>query len=153
MAIQSGTPFWVYNTNPPTAAVNPGDYNLDGLNWDIPNAPTQNFTGSHSKSSYKKGIFTADDFPAPPSGQEGNLKRNIYRSPGLTQIDASLLKNNHLPWLGEQSNLQFRFDLLNLFNIANLGPVNSDMANGNLFGKTSTALAARQIQLGVRVSF
>ncbi|HYK34980.1 TonB-dependent receptor [Alloacidobacterium sp.] len=153
MALQSGTPFWVYNTNPPTAAVNPGDYNLDGLNWDIPNAPAKDFTGSHGRSSYKNGIFTATDFPAPATGQEGSLKRNIYRNPGLTQIDASLLKNTHLPWLGEQSNLQFRFDFLNLFNHPNLGPVNADMANSNLFGTVSTALAARQIQLGIRVSF
>ena len=152
MAIQTGTPFWVYNTNAPTAAVHPGDYNLDGLNWDIPDAPTQNFTGSHSKSSYKNGIFIADDFPAPPAGQEGNLKRNIYRNPGLVQIDASLLKNNHLPWLGEQGNLQFRFDFLNLFNTVNLGPVHGDMANGQ-FGQATTALAARQIQLGIRISF
>ena len=153
MAIQTGTPFWVHNTNPPTAAVNPGDYNLDGLNWDVPDSPSQSFSGSYSKSDYKKGIFTAADFPAPTGGQEGNLKRNIYRNPGLVQIDASLLKNNHLPWLGEQGNLQFRFDFLNLFNLVNLGPVNADMANGNTFGTVTTALAARQIQLGIRVSF
>jgi hypothetical protein len=153
IALQSGMPFWVFNTNPPTAAVNPGDYNRDGLNWDIPNAPAQDFSGSHSRSSYKSGIFAPADFPAPPTGQEGNLKRNTYRNPGLTQIDASLLKNNPLPWLGEQGNLQFRFDFLNLFNIVNLGPVNADMANSNLFGKSSTALAARQIQLGLRVAF
>jgi len=153
MAIQTGTPFWVHNTNPPTAAVNPGDYNLDGLNWDVPDTPSQSFSGSYSTSDYKKGIFTTADFPAPTGGQEGNLKRNIYRNPGLVQIDASLLKNNHLPWLGEQGNLQFRFDFLNLFNHVNLGPVNADMANGNTFGAVTTALAARQIQLGIRVSF
>jgi len=153
IAIQTGTPFWVHNTNPPTAAVNPGDYNRDGLNWDIPNAPAQNFTGSHSRSTYRNGIFTASDFPAPTIGEQGNLERNIYRNPGLSQVDASLLKNNHLPWLGEESNLQFLFDFLNLFNHVNLGPVNADMANGNLFGKATTALGARQIQLGIRVSF
>jgi len=153
IAIQGGTPFWVHNTNPPTAAVNPGDYNRDGLNWDIPNMPTQDFTGSHSRSTYRNGIFTPADFPVPSIGQQGNLQRNIYRNPGLTQIDASLLKNNHLPWLGEDGNLQFRFDFLNLFNHVNLGPVNADMANASLFVKTTTVLAARQIQLGVRVSF
>jgi hypothetical protein len=153
IALQSGTPFWVYNTNPPTAAVNPGDYNLDGLNWDIPDAPSSDFTGSHDRSTYRRGIFTAADFPAPAAGVEGNLKRNIYRNPGFAQFDASLLKNTHLPWFGEESNLQFRFDFLNIFNRVNLGPVNADMANGNLFGKASTALAARQIQLGIRFSF
>jgi hypothetical protein len=153
IAIQTGTPFWVFNTNPPTAAVHPGDYNRDGLNWDVPDTPARDFTGSHGRSTYKNGIFTPADFPAPPVGQQGDLKRNIYRNPGLTQVDATLLKNNHLPRLGEQGNLQFRFDFLNLFNHVNLGPVNADMSNGNLFGKASTALAARQIQLGIRLSF
>jgi hypothetical protein len=151
-AIQSGTPFWVYNTNSPTAPVNPGDYNLDGNNWDVPNMPTQNFTGSHSRSSYESGIFTAAEFPAPTAGTEGNEKRNIFRNPGMVQVDASVLKNNHIPWFGEQGNLQLRFDFLNLFNIVNLGAVDPNMADGT-FGRVTSALNSRHIQVGARVSF
>ena len=150
--VQTGTPFWVINTNPPTAAVNPGDYNNDGTFYDIPNAPTTNFSGSHSRQAYKNGIFTAGDFPAPTGGTEGNLARNIYRNPGLVQIDASVLKNNKLPWLGEQGSLQFRFDFLNVINRVNLGAVDNDLAHGS-FGRVTSALSARQIQLGARVSF
>jgi hypothetical protein len=58
------------------------------------------------------------------------LRRNIYRNAGLVQVDASLMKNNHLPWIGEQGNLQFRFDFINLFNHTNLGPVDANMADG-----------------------
>ncbi|MGA7294384.1 MAG: TonB-dependent receptor [Terriglobales bacterium] len=152
IAVQTGTPFWVYNTNAPTAPVNPGDYNLDGNNWDVPDTPTTNYTGSHSRSSYINGIFNAGDFPVPAAGTEGNEPRNIYRNPGYFQVDASLLKNNHLPWLGDQGNLQFRFDFLNLFNHGNLGPVDDDMADGQ-FGQVHTALAGRALQLGLRVAF
>ncbi len=151
-AIQSGSPFWVYNTNSPTAALYPGDYNLDGNDWDVPNAPSQSFSGSHSRSSYINGLFTAADFPAPAPGTEGNEPRNLYRNPGLFQLDASLLKNNHLPWLGEQSNLQFRFDFINVLNHGNLGPVDANMADGS-FGKSTTALSGRALQLGIRVAF
>ena len=35
--------------------------------------------------------------------------RNIYRNPGLMQIDASVLKNSRLRLLGDAGNLQFRF--------------------------------------------
>jgi hypothetical protein len=122
-AIQSGTPFWVFNGNSATAPVNPGDYNLDGNNYDVPDAPTQNFTGSHSRQAYKTGLFTAADFPVPTAGTEGNEKRNIFRNPGMVRVDASVLKNNHIPWLGEQDNLQLRFDFLNVLNIVNLGAV------------------------------
>ncbi len=146
IAVQTGTPFWVYNTS------SAGDYNLDGNNWDVPNTPGANYTGSHSRSAYINGIFTADDFPAPAPGTEGNEPRNIYRNPGYFQVDASLLKNNHLPWLGEQGNLQFRFDFINLFNHGNLGPVDDDMVDAQ-FGKAHTALPGRALQLGIRIAF
>ena len=155
-AIQTGTPFWVYNTNAPTlpAAAFPGDYNLDGDNWDVPNKPTQNFTGSHNRQAFKNGLFTASDFPAPTPGTEGNEPRNMFRNPGMIQIDAGLLKNNPLRYLGEQGNLQLRFDFINLFNHVNLGPVDPNIADfATTFGKSTTALSGRALQLGARIAF
>lgn len=142
----------ITNPNGYVLAPDSGDYNLDGIGYDVPNAPSQDFTGSHSKSSYINGLFNAGDFSQPAIGTEGNLRRNIYRNPGMVQFDASILKNNHLPWLGEQGNLQLRFDFINLFNHPNLGPVDFFMGDPG-FGKSSTTLPARQMQLGVRVSF
>jgi hypothetical protein len=140
------------NPNGYVLAPGSGDYNLDGTDYDVPGAPSKDFTGSHSKSAYINGLFTTADFPQPAIGTEGNEPRNIYRSPGMVQIDASILKNNHIPWLGDQGNLQLRFDFINLFNHPNLGPVDGEMADPG-FGKSSTALPARQLQLGLRVSF
>lgn len=181
IAIQTGTPFWPIDNRPPdvmcnqagtptpcssAAAGSPvitpnviapdsGDYNLDGLNYDIPNSATQNFTGSHSRSAYINGLFTVADFPQAAQGTEGTGRRNIYRNPGMFQADASVLKNNHLPWIGEYGNLQLRFDFLNLFNHGNLGNVDPNMADGT-FGKVTSTLNpydARKIQLGLRISF
>jgi hypothetical protein len=149
---QSGTPFWVFNTNNFLAPVNPGDYNMDGTNWDVPDAPSTNFSGSHSKQAYIHGIFTQADFPVPAPGTEGNLKRNIYRNPGMLEFDSSVMKNTHIAKLGEAGNFQLRFDFVNLFNHPNLGPVNANMAASN-FGTVTTALPARQIQLGARIEF
>jgi hypothetical protein len=70
----------------------------------------------------------------------------------MVQVDASVLKNNHIPWFGEQGNLQLRFDFLNLFNIVNLGAVDPNMADGT-FGRVTSALNSRHIQVGARVSF
>lgn len=154
LAAQTGSPFWVYNTNPPypIVTVNPGDYNLDGVDWDVPNKPTQNFTGGHSRASFEKGVFTQSDFPVPAAGTEGNEPRNIFTGPGMVEVDASLLKNTQLPHLGEQGNLQLRFDFINLFNRVNLGPVDGDMADGT-FGQSTTALPARALQVGARFAF
>jgi Carboxypeptidase regulatory-like domain/TonB dependent receptor len=181
VAVQSGTPFWVIDNRPPDVMCNQGgvatpcssaapgstvitpnviapdsgDYNLDGVSYDIPMAAAQNFTGSHSRSAYIQGLFTVGDFPQATQGTEGSEPRNIYRNPGMFQADASVFKNNHLPWLGEQGNLQFRFDFLNVFNHGNLGLVDPDLGDGN-FGKVTSTLNpydARKIELGVRVSF
>jgi len=146
-AIHTGTPFWVICSGAPSC-----DYNNDGLFYDIPNQPSTNFTGSHSGQAYINGIFSASDFPVPAVGTEGNLRRNIYGNPGLAQVDASVLKNNRVPWLGEQGNLQFRFDFLNVFNHVNLGSVDNNLVDAT-FGRVTSALSARQIQLGLRISF
>jgi len=146
---QTGTPFWVIDTR---SFANGGDYNGDGLNYDIPNTPATDFSGSHSRESYINGLFTASDFPAPTVGTEGNLKRNSYRNPGLFQVDASVLKNTHIPWMGEKGSLQLRFDFLNVLNRVNLGAVDNFIGDGS-FGKSTTTLSPRQIQLGARISF
>jgi hypothetical protein len=182
-ALQTGTPFWVFDTLPYKAfsvggtTYTEGDFNADGLGWDIPNTPANNskFTGSHGRSSYTNGIFTRADFECtspsastcqpgsgghagvvldllPAAGTEGNLKRNIYRNPGMAQVDSSVLKNNPIPWLGSEGNLQLRFDFLNVLNHVNLGPVDANMADST-FGKVTSALGSRQLQLGVRVAF
>ena len=181
IAVQTGTPFWVIDNRPPdvmcnqagtptpcssAAAGSPvitpnviapdsGDYNLDGMNYDIPVMPSQNFGGSHSRSAYINGLFTVAAFAQAPQGTQGSEPRNIYRNPGMFQADASVLKNNHLPWLGEQGSLQLRFDFLNVFNHGNLGSVDPNMADGT-FGKVTSTLNpydARKIELGLRISF
>jgi hypothetical protein len=78
---QSGTPFWVVNNNSPTAPVNPGDYNLDGTNYDIPNKPSFACSASTSRSAFRSGLFTTSDFPAPAPLTEGDLPRNCYPIP------------------------------------------------------------------------
>jgi hypothetical protein len=55
-------------------------------------------------------------------------------------VERQCLKNNHLPWLGEQGNLQFRFDFINLFNHPNLGGVDPYVGDAS-FGKVTTALS------------
>jgi Carboxypeptidase regulatory-like domain/TonB dependent receptor-like, beta-barrel len=147
-AIQSGNPFWVV-----CAGGSACDYNNDGVIYDIPNAPSGNFTGSHSRDAYKAGLFAVGDFGTPAANTEGNLTRNIYRNPSYFQVDASVIKNTRVPWLGEAGNFQLRFEFLNLFNVANLGPVDANLADTATFGKVTTALQARQIELGARISF
>ena len=71
------------------------------------------------------------------------------RSPGLTNVDMSLLRNFRIR---EMATLQFRGEFLNALNHTNLG--NPTGAFGNAaFGQISSARAARVMQIGATVRF
>lgn len=131
---------------------NSGDYNGDGFNYDYPNRPSQDFTGSHSRDEYVAGIFTAADFPRPEAGTLGDLPRFFYRGPGFAQVDLGFIKGLPLPVVGSRGGLQFRVDLFNIFNRVNLANVNGDL-NSATFGRSTGTFQPRVVQFGVRVSY
>jgi hypothetical protein len=161
--LQSGLPYSVVNR----AAFQPvrdasgkitgyrpgsGDYNADGNAYDFPNAPARDFTGPHSRQEYIRGLFTQADFPAPAPGTDGNLKRDIFRNSGFINLDASMIKNNRVPWLGERGNLQLRFEFFNVLNRVNLTGVDSSLTSAT-FGRCTSTFSPRVIQLGARMVF
>jgi hypothetical protein len=118
----------------------------------VPNAPSNYCTGGYSEGNYLAGLFSASIFTAPTPGTEGNTPRNSCRNPGLVEVDASVLKNTHLRWLGEQGNFQLRFDFNNVLNKVNLTGVDPDIVDAT-FAKSTGQQLPRTIQLGVRISF
>ena len=61
--------------------------------------------------------FNPAAFVVPPAGTFGNVGRNVLTGPGYATWDFSVLKDMHL---FEQLNLQFRAEIFNLLNRANL---------------------------------
>jgi Carboxypeptidase regulatory-like domain/TonB dependent receptor-like, beta-barrel len=87
---------------------------------------------------------------AVPSLSYGNLGRNTMRSAPVYTADFSLFKN--FP-VREGTNLEFRAEFFNVFNIQNYGVPDSlvgDPAEGQIF---NTVNAPRQIQLALRLTF
>jgi hypothetical protein len=148
-ALQTGTPFWVHTT---AAYGSGGDYNADGTNWDVPNGPTNYCTGGYGEQNYLNGLFSASIFTAPTAGTEGSVPRNSCRNPGLVEVDASVLKNTHLKWLGEAGNFQLRFDFENVLNKVNLQGVDPNIVDGT-FAKSTGQYLPRTIMLAARISF
>ncbi|MET0216113.1 MAG: hypothetical protein ABW292_24095, partial [Vicinamibacterales bacterium] len=144
--LQSGNPINVTNS----AAFPRGDFNADGNAGDRPNAPTGNIkTSGWSQEEYLAGIFKASDFPVPAPGTNGNLVRNAYRGPGYADVSLSLSKKFMLT---ARVNAEFRVDAFNAFNRINLSDPTMDLSNTN-FGKVTSQLNTRAIQLGTRVRF
>lgn len=161
--IQSGRPFNVFSTAPflPLRDANgkvigylpgSGDFNADGVNWDMPNAPVQPLPVNYERHKYLSGLFKTSDFPLPEPGTLGTLPRHYFRGPGFWKTDLAVLKNNPLPWLGEQGKLQLRFEFFNIFNRVNLFNPDGNMASAR-FGFSSRQYDPRIIQLGARLVF
>jgi hypothetical protein len=106
----------------------------------------------------KTACFTAPQ----PSTRLGNTGRNSVAGPGLTNLDVSLFKNNHVG-KNDRLNVQLRAEFFNVLNHSNFSI--PDRRTGiALFDQnfvrlpaagrlTSTATTSRQIQFAVKVIF
>jgi hypothetical protein len=89
-------------------------------------------------SQYPGGkAFNPAAFAPPPSGQQGNLGRNVLRGFGAWQADVSLQRGFHLT---EKLTLRFRAEFFNIFNHPNFGSPNNTLTNP-LFGQSTQTLA------------
>jgi hypothetical protein len=160
--LQSGRPFSVNCTVPFQPVRNSAgdiignngcDYNADGFNNDYPNAPSfGGYLSGIDRSKFLTGIFQASDFPKPVPGNPGTLGRNTYFGPGYAQTNFNVVKRFPFRKLGEAGQIDFRAEFFNLFNRVNLGPPTGNLSSST-FGKSTTALGARNAQLGLRLAF
>ena len=103
--------------------------------------------------------FDPTAFVLQPAGTFGNSGRGAFVGPNLRTVDLSAMKNFRV---AERANIQFRAEAFNLLNRANFGVPNLIAFTGtadneaplSTFGRIrNTVTSARQIQLGLRISF
>ncbi|MFI5057455.1 MAG: TonB-dependent receptor domain-containing protein [Candidatus Acidiferrales bacterium] len=78
----------------------------------------------------------------------GNAGRNILIGPGITNLDFSVFKNNHIKKISENFNVQFRLEMFNILNHANFAPPGPGDANTDIFDATGASLAPTVVQGG-----
>ncbi len=160
--LQSGRPFSVVCTQPFNPIRDSSghiignrgcDYNADGFNYDYPDAPSfGGYITGIERSKFLTGIFQASDFPAPSLGRPGTLGRNMYFGPGYANTNFNVVKRFPFPMLGERGQVDFRTEFFNLFNRVNLGQPTGNLSSSQ-FGRSTTALGARNVQFGLRIAF
>ena len=160
MVLQSGTPFTVYTSAPFAPIITngvvtglkagSGDFNADGYDYDVPNAPASGAVKTGNRTDFIKGFASAAAFPIPALGSEGNLGRNRYIGPGLANINVQFSK----AFTYERYSFQIRADIFNLFNRVNLldSSVVSDLSSSQ-FGRATAQNFPRYVQFGVHFSF
>jgi hypothetical protein len=107
-------------------------------------------------SAFFSTTTNGDDPKLNPPG----IGRNRFRGPRYFATDMSFVKRFVLPkagFLGENANVDVRFNFFNLFNNLNLAPFNAgtDSTRVNLatFGVATAALAGRTGEFQIRFSF
>jgi hypothetical protein len=96
-------------------------------------------------------------FATPAAQTFGNLGRNAFRAPAISQLDMGLSK--YFP-VTERVRIRFRADLFNVFNRAQFGAPNADLSQSN-FGVITTTISnyatgrgtPRELQLSAKIVF
>jgi hypothetical protein len=96
------------------------------------------------------------------AGTFGDTGRGDFTGPDLRTVDLALSKQLPVSRFGNGARVEFRVEAFNIFNRANFGPpsltafagTSDNEAPLSTFGRiTTTVTSARQIQLGVRLTF
>jgi hypothetical protein len=116
----------------------------------------QTLTNSGNPNHYIKTQCLA--FPV-PSNRWGNLGRNTLIGPGLSKLDFSVFKNNHVRRISENFNAQFRAEFFNILNHTNFASPTDNLTVFDQSGNpvpsagliTSTQTTSRQIQFALKL--
>jgi hypothetical protein len=100
----------------------------------------------------KGDAFNTACFSIPELGQLGNAPRRLFYGPGTVNTDLTVMRNVKL---GDGRQLQFRFEVFNVFNTAQFsgaGSVDGNVASAT-FGQIVRAGSPRLIQIAAKYAF
>ena len=162
-SISSGSPFSIYSGIQQTGYGTNGADRPDQIGK--PHLSTAHSSTRRREDYFGEGARNASYFSipigipggtGPNSGRFGTLGRNTFRGPAYYNFDYSLIKTTPFGRRRsgvERTDLQFRAEFFNLFNIVNMGlPANTLKGSG--FGVISkTAGTSRQIQFSLKLIY
>jgi outer membrane receptor protein involved in Fe transport len=128
------------------------DASLTGVGFDRPDVVGDwRLEGGRSKADEIARWFNTAAFRRNNPGEYGNSGRNIIIGPGSLTWDVSLQKTFAVA--GENHKVEFRTDLFNLLNHANLNSPQASLASSQSFGKITGASSGRIVQFALRYEF
>jgi hypothetical protein len=161
--ITSGSPFTVYSGLQQTGFGTNGADRPDQIG--TPDLSTAKSATRQREDYFGLGTGNASFFSipigiaggsGPNSGRYGTLGRNTFRGPAYYDFDYALIKTTPIGRRQsglERTDLQFRGEFFNLFNVVNMGlPANTIEGSG--FGVINkTAGTSRQIQFSLKLIY
>ena len=119
---------------------NPGNY-VKTQCFAVPTAPNAAFWNANCSPAPPSLGGTVDPASLQCYNLRGNSGRNIMVGPGVTSLDFSVFKNNHIRRISENFNVQFRVEMFNILNHPNFAPPGPGDGNTDIFDATGTSLA------------
>ncbi|MCD9184896.1 MAG: TonB-dependent receptor [Pyrinomonadaceae bacterium] len=153
---------WQINSNTTIQSGFHFNVTYDGAGADRDTGPNRpNVNGAIKYTPGVNGTIDTSVFSKPAVGTFGNLERNALTGPGYWRTDASMLKKF---FFNETMNLEFRVEVVNLFNTVNLGnpdgnigsfsgPGGALVKNANVGKSNSTAFFGNDPQRNLQFAF
>jgi len=107
------------------------------------------FASGRSFDQQRAQYFNTAAFALPVLGTFGNEGRNALHGPGQYNLDLSIFKSTRVT---ERARAEFRLEMFNALNHANLGNPNNTL-NSSAFGRIDSVTGPRIMQLGLKVIF
>jgi hypothetical protein len=138
--IRAGQPFTA------TTSVSSANTGTARPNWN-PSGGTQGFQPSVND------WFDLTAFSLQTQYNYGNAGRDILHGPGAINFDASVFKRFNVPKLGENGQIQVRFEGFNIFNHPNFGTPNGNISVAQAGTITTLTTSMRVFQAGLKIVF
>ena len=135
LSFHSGQPYTVY-TGEDSSGTGEGEDRVDetGLSpYAGASKSIQTVNGTRQVQWVTSGAF-ADPLATYGTYSFGTMRRNQLNAPGYGDVDLSVFKNNTFEVRGHSFTTQFRAEMFNLFNRANLAPPDDSVGDGAAFG-------------------
>jgi hypothetical protein len=138
------------DTGTPVNVVSGRDQALIGSGAQRPNLVGNPYLDTgRSRDELLRRYFDPAAFAVPALGEFGNFGRNVLNGPGGYTLDASLFRSFRI---GEKARLQFRGELFNALNHANLGSPVANITSGTV-GRILSASSPRIMQFGLKLIY
>jgi hypothetical protein len=141
-----------FQTGNPLTITTGADVALTGVGYDRPDViGNPNLSSDRSRSEKMAQWFNTAAFQRNAVGRYGNAGRSIVMAPGSWNWDLSFQKT--FPIVSDRHRLEFRGDLFNAMNHANLSTPATTFNSTQSFGRITSTGSARVVQFALRYAF
>lgn len=134
LTFHSGQPYTVYTGND-SSGTGEGEDRVNVVPGISPyKGASKSIVAATQAQWITAGAFTDPSLASTPVYSFGNMRRNQLVAPAYGSTDLSVFKNNKFSIMDHSIQTQFRVEMFNLFNRANLAPPDNYLGDGAAFG-------------------